>query len=61
MFRGYKLQYLWDIGSDFEDILHLLVWGVYPSSEQRKTLSRQLATAMLEVPDAVFQTIRALP
>lgn len=49
------------LGSDFEYMLHLLVWGVSPSPQQSKELSRRLAKAMLNVPDAVFNSIRALP
>lgn len=58
-FRGYRLDQVW--GNDFEYMLHLLVWGVSPSPQRSKELSRRLAREMLNVPDAVFNSIRALP
>ncbi|KAE8344410.1 hypothetical protein BDV24DRAFT_171877 [Aspergillus arachidicola] len=59
LFRGYTLSQLWD--SDFEDMLHLLVWGTYPTIQQRKDLNRKLTDQMLAVPDSVHRTIRGLP
>ncbi|KKK16626.1 citrate synthase [Aspergillus rambellii] len=59
LFRGYSLEELWD--SDFEDMVHLLVWGSYPTSLQKENLRRQLAELMLAVPESVHQAIRALP
>ncbi|RHZ63777.1 uncharacterized protein CDV56_107771 [Aspergillus thermomutatus] len=49
LFRGYTLEQLW--GSDFEDMLHLLVWGSYPTALQKKELSSKLAEEMLMVPE----------
>ncbi|KNG84511.1 hypothetical protein ANOM_008235 [Aspergillus nomiae NRRL 13137] len=59
LFRGYTLAQLWD--SDFEDMLHLLVWGTYPTRQQKKDLNRKLAHQMLTVPESVHRTIRELP
>lgn len=59
LFHGYTLSQLWD--SDFEDMLHLLVWGTYPSMQQKKDLNRKLTEQMLAVPDSVHRTIRGLP
>ncbi|EAW14389.1 putative citrate synthase [Aspergillus clavatus NRRL 1] len=59
LFRGYTLQQLWD--SEFEDMLHLLVWGTYPTLRQRKELSRKLVDCMLAVPKTVHEVIRTLP
>ncbi|KAE8333286.1 citrate synthase [Aspergillus sergii] len=59
LFRGYTLSQLWD--SDFEDMLHLLVWGTYPTIQQKKDLNRKLTDQMLAVPDSVHRTIRGLP
>ncbi|OOO11086.1 Citrate synthase [Aspergillus oryzae] len=59
LFHGYTLSQLWD--SDFEDMLHLLVWGTYPTMQQKKDLNRKLTEQMLAVPDSVHRTIRGLP
>ncbi|KJK65957.1 EcCSAthCS-perlike [Aspergillus parasiticus SU-1] len=59
LFRGYTLSQLWD--SDFEDMLHLLVWGTYPTIQQKKDVNRKLTDQMLAVPDSVHRTIRGLP
>lgn len=59
LFRGYTLEQLWD--ADFEEMLHLLVWGTLPSAEQRMKLSGKLARLMKQVPGSVHETIRTLP
>jgi citrate synthase len=53
------LEQLWD--SDFEDMLHLLVWGSYPTALQKKELSRKLAEEMATVPKSLHRTIETLP
>ncbi|KAF5857911.1 hypothetical protein ETB97_005148 [Aspergillus alliaceus] len=58
-FRGYTLAQLWE--SDFEDMLYLLVWGTYPTAQQKKELSGKLTEQMLVVPQEVQRTIQALP
>ncbi|OGM47738.1 citrate synthase [Aspergillus bombycis] len=59
LFRGYTLAQLWD--SDVEDMLHLLVWGTYPTWQQKKDLNRKLTDQMLAVPESVHRTIRGFP
>ncbi|CEL04576.1 Putative Citrate synthase [Aspergillus calidoustus] len=59
LFRGYSLEEMWN--SDFEDMLHLLVWGLYPTAAQRERLRRDLAKHMLAVPDSVQHAIHAMP
>lgn len=59
LFRGYTLEQLWD--ADFEDMLYLLVWGTYPSAEQRAELSMTLVYYMQQVPNSVHEAIQALP
>jgi citrate synthase len=59
IFRGYTLEQLWD--SDFEDMLHLLLWEKYPTVHQRTELSSALAMHMQDVPDEVFKAVRGLP
>jgi len=59
IFRGYTLEQLWQ--ADFEDMFHLLVWGIYPSELQRTELSRLLAQYMLAIPVTVHNAITRLP
>ncbi|KAF9893653.1 hypothetical protein FE257_010965 [Aspergillus nanangensis] len=59
LFRGYTLEQLWH--SDFEDMLHLLVWSSYPTPLQRKELSQKLAAHMLDIPESVHSAIKSLP
>lgn len=42
-------------------MLHLLLWGAYPTASQRKELRQRLAQYMQEVPNIVHQTILNLP
>ncbi|GES62110.1 citrate synthase [Aspergillus terreus] len=59
LFRGYSPQQLWN--SDFEDMLHLLVWRSYPTEAEKKELSRRLANSMIAVPDSVKHAIQVFP
>ncbi|EUC40740.1 hypothetical protein COCMIDRAFT_107988 [Bipolaris oryzae ATCC 44560] len=59
LFRGYSLEQLWQ--SDYEDMLHLMVWDKYPTPVQKESLRRALITAMLEVPKTVFEIVSTFP
>lgn len=59
IFRGYTLEQLWQ--ADFEDMYHLLVWGIYPSESQRTELSLPLAQYILAIPATVHNVITRLP
>ncbi|KAL4771551.1 citrate synthase [Aspergillus nidulans var. acristatus] len=59
LFRGYSLEELWT--SDFEDMLHLLVWGSYPTPPQKEQLRSKLAAQMLAVPETVQTAVQSLP
>ncbi|KAL4741242.1 citrate synthase-like protein [Aspergillus similis] len=59
LFRGYSLEELWT--SDFEDMLHLLVWGSYPTPQQKEQLRSKLAAQMLAVPETVQTAVQSLP
>jgi citrate synthase len=59
LFRGYSLEQLW--GSDFEDMLHLMVWVKYPTPLQKESLRQALVTAMLDIPESVVAAVHALP
>ncbi|KAL2004489.1 hypothetical protein VTN00DRAFT_3461 [Thermoascus crustaceus] len=59
LYRGHKLEQVWD--SNFEEMLHLMVWGKYPTSQQKEELRQVLATTMSKVPENVVNTIKAFP
>ncbi|KAL4938118.1 citrate synthase-like protein [Aspergillus oleicola] len=59
LFRGYSLEELWN--SDFEDMLYLLVWGSYPTAQQKEDIRVQLAKQMLAVPESVQKAVQSLP
>ncbi|KAL4800352.1 citrate synthase-like protein [Aspergillus venezuelensis] len=59
LFRGYSLEELWD--SDFEDMLYLLVWGTYPTVQQKEDTRLNLAKQMLAVPQSVQRAVESLP
>lgn len=59
LYRGYTLEEMWN--GDFEDMMHLLVWGSYPTAAQRKVLSQKLAGYMVDVPESVIRAVQALP
>ncbi|PLN83102.1 citrate synthase [Aspergillus taichungensis] len=59
LFRGYSLEQLWN--SDFEDMLHLLVWGTYPTRAACEGLRRELALHMRSVPSTVQRTVEEFP
>ncbi|KAF2215727.1 hypothetical protein CERZMDRAFT_34664, partial [Cercospora zeae-maydis SCOH1-5] len=59
LLRGYALEQLWD--AQYEDMLHLMVWGKYPTASQSESLRLALATLMREVPQGVFDVIQRFP
>nr|ASK38711.1 citrate synthase-like protein [Paecilomyces divaricatus] len=59
LFRGYALEQLWQ--AEFEDMLHLLVWGKYPTPSQREALRLTLATLMSTTPKHVAEVIETFP
>lgn len=58
-YRGIELEQLHD--SEYEDVLHLLVWGSIPTTSERQRLSRALAEQMLAVPEHVKKTVKSFP
>lgn len=59
LYRGYSLQQLWE--SDFEEMLHLMVWEKYPTSLQKEALRHSLALHMSNIPDCVVKAIESIP
>lgn len=59
LFRGYSLEQLWH--AEFEDMLHLMVWGKYPTPSQQESLRLTLATLMTRIPRHVSEVIERFP
>ena len=53
------MEQLWQ--SEFEDMLHLMVWGKYPTPSQRESLRKTLALLMMDIPTTVFEVIESFP
>ncbi|KAJ2994467.1 hypothetical protein NUW58_g1550 [Xylaria curta] len=58
-FRGYDIEYLYD-NHDYEEVIHLLIWGHLPSNEEKQSLRERLL-AELKTPQSVVDAIRAFP
>ncbi|KAI0452104.1 citrate synthase [Xylaria acuta] len=58
-FRDYDIEYLYD-NHDYEEVIHLLIWGHLPSNEEKQTLRKKLL-AELKAPQSVVDTIHAFP
>ena len=43
--------------NDYEEVIHLLIWGTLPSPEQKENLRRRLASHM-KAPQSVKDTIK---
>jgi citrate synthase len=61
MFRGYSIEQLYSMKSDFEDLFHLMVLGKYPAAAEKEILRRTFTQEMLKVPDVVVNAIGAFP
>jgi citrate synthase len=59
LFHGHTLEEL--SGTDFEDILHLMIWEELPTASQREVLRYSLATAMTKIPPSVPKVIKSFP
>jgi len=59
LFRGYSIEEVWDC--DYEDIVHLMVWGSKPNTQEKAKLRKDLAIAAVEVPPAVAKTVQSFP
>jgi len=46
--------------NDYEDVVHLIIWGKLPTKEQKSDLRRKLASYM-KAPQAVEDAIKAFP
>lgn len=46
--------------NDYEEVMHLLIWGTLPTSEEKTAFRRRLASHM-KAPEAVRNAIKAFP
>ncbi|KAF6830935.1 citrate synthase [Colletotrichum musicola] len=58
-YRDYPIEYLFE-NHDYEDVLHLLVWGNLPSAAERLAFQRRFALACVP-PKHVVQVIQSFP
>lgn len=59
-YRGHNLADFWNV-AEFEDITYLLVWGHWPSADEKEALRKELAGAAQNVPESVVNVIQAFP
>ncbi|KAI5244199.1 citrate synthase [Aureobasidium subglaciale] len=58
-YRGQPIERLRDC--EYEDLIHLFVWGSVPTPDQQATLKRQLNAHMLDIPPEVISVIQSFP
>lgn len=58
-YRDYPIEYLFE-NHDYEDVLHLLVWGHLPSGAERLAFQRRFASACVP-PKHVVEVIKSFP
>ncbi|KKA21090.1 Citrate synthase [Rasamsonia emersonii CBS 393.64] len=58
-YRDYSIEDLFH-HHDYEEVIHLLIWGKLPTPEQKNTLRRKLAAAMKPYPN-VINVIQSFP
>ena len=58
-YRDHTIEDLFQ-NNDYEEVMHLLIWGHLPSPEEKSTLRQALAQAMV-APQCVVDVIRAFP
>lgn len=59
-YRGQNIADFWQT-AEFEDLLHLLVWGRWPSAAEKEALRNELIEAAKEVPGSVQTVICGFP
>ncbi|GKT48641.1 citrate synthase [Colletotrichum spaethianum] len=58
-YRGYPIEYLVE-KHDYEEVIHLLIWGHLPNAPEKKSLQRKIAAGCVP-PEHVIQVIRSFP
>lgn len=59
LYHGYTVDQLQSC--EYEDLLHLMIWGSLPNENQRETLRLTLAEAMCHIPPSVVDTVQSFP
>ena len=59
-YRGHNIADFWQT-AEFEDLVHLLVWGHWPSTLEKEVLKDELFKAAQIVPESVTTVIYAFP
>ncbi|KAK1998682.1 citrate synthase [Colletotrichum falcatum] len=58
-FRGYSIEYLVK-NHDYEEVIHLLIWGRLPDAAEKKEFQRRIAAGCVP-PEHVVQVITSFP
>lgn len=58
-YRGYNINDIIASGKSYYDTTHLLVWGSWPTEDEKLNLDKQLKAYPL--PDTVLKIIHAFP
>ncbi len=59
-YRGHNIADFWQT-AEFEDLVHLLVWGHWPSTLEKEAMKDELFKAAQNVPESVKTVIYAFP
>ena len=59
-YRGHNITDFWQT-AEFEDLVHLLVWGYWPSTLEKETIKDKLFQAAQIIPESVKTVIHAFP
>ena len=59
-YRGHNITDFWQT-AEFEDLLHLIVWGHWPSTIDNEAIKDDLIKAERIVPESVKAVIYAFP
>lgn len=59
-YRGQNIADFWQT-AEFEDLVHFLVWGRWPSAIEKEALRSELVKAAQDVPESVKTVICGFP
>lgn len=59
-YRNFSIDHLIQ-NHDYEEVIYLLLWGNLPSTDDKLTFRRALATEMTKIPQSVMEVIGAFP
>ncbi|GJC79193.1 citrate synthase [Colletotrichum liriopes] len=58
-YRGYPMEYLFE-KHDYEEVIHLLIWGRIPNAAEKKAFQREIAAGCVP-PEHVVHVINSFP